>query len=107
MRSSTMVSTMARIFLHVRMGNLGAAERCIEELIGQSDKHSLVSYSAFGMCVKGGLMAARGDIMSAERFLRTGLEGRAQRRLLSVLCLFPRGAGSCPGVLRSYRRRFC
>jgi predicted ATPase/DNA-binding winged helix-turn-helix (wHTH) protein len=60
--------------LLAKMGDLEAAERCIDELVDHSDKHSLIPYHAFGLCSKGGLMAARGDLASAERWLRAGLE---------------------------------
>jgi len=60
--------------LLVKMGYLEAAERCIDELIDHSEKHSLTPFHAFGLCSKGGLMAARGDITGAERLLRLGLQ---------------------------------
>jgi tetratricopeptide (TPR) repeat protein len=60
--------------LLAKMGDLEAAEHCIDELVDHSDKHSLIPYHAFGLCSKGGLMAARGDLASAERWLRSGLE---------------------------------
>jgi non-specific serine/threonine protein kinase len=59
--------------LLVKMGDLEAAERCIDELIDHSDKHSLIPYHAFGLCSKGSLMASRGDVIAAERWLRSGL----------------------------------
>jgi tetratricopeptide (TPR) repeat protein len=61
-------------FLLVKIGQLASAERCIDELIEQSAKYSLVSYSAFGSCAKGSLLAVRGDIALADESLRTGLE---------------------------------
>jgi tetratricopeptide (TPR) repeat protein len=64
--------------LLVKMGDLEAAERRIEELIDHSEKHSLIPYYAFGLCSRGSLMAARGDLISAERWLRSGLEGTRQ-----------------------------
>ena len=61
------------IFL-VKMGYLEEAERCIDELIDHSEKHSLTPYHAFGQCSKGGLLAVRGDLVEAERLLRVGIQ---------------------------------
>jgi non-specific serine/threonine protein kinase len=60
--------------LLVQMGYLEAAERCVEELIDHSARHSLTPFHAFGLCSKGGLAAARGDLSEAERLLRLGLQ---------------------------------
>jgi predicted ATPase/DNA-binding winged helix-turn-helix (wHTH) protein len=60
--------------LLVKMGDLEAAERCIDELIDHAGKHSLIPYYAFGLCSRGSLMAVRGDNTSGERWLRSGLE---------------------------------
>jgi predicted ATPase/DNA-binding winged helix-turn-helix (wHTH) protein len=61
------------IFL-VKMGHVDEAERCIDELIVHSEQHSFTPYAAFGLCSKGGLLAARGEVAEAERLLRIGLE---------------------------------
>jgi predicted ATPase/DNA-binding winged helix-turn-helix (wHTH) protein len=58
----------------IKMGYLDEGERCIKELLKQSETHSLAPYSAFGICWKGCLAAARGDTMEAERLLRIGLQ---------------------------------
>ena len=60
--------------LLMRVGDLDAAERCIDELIDNAGKHSLIPYRAFGLCARGSLMAVRGDNASGERWLRSGLE---------------------------------
>jgi predicted ATPase/DNA-binding winged helix-turn-helix (wHTH) protein len=60
--------------LLVKVGDLEAAERCIDELIDHARRHSLIPYYAFGLCSKGSLMAVRGDNTSGERWLRSGLE---------------------------------
>jgi predicted ATPase/DNA-binding winged helix-turn-helix (wHTH) protein len=60
--------------LLVKMGFLEEAERCIDALIKHADEHSLTPFYAFGLCSKGGLMAARGDLAEAERLLRLGLQ---------------------------------
>lgn len=60
--------------LLVKMGYFDQAESCIDELIDHSAKHSLTPYHAFGLCSKGGLLAARGDLTEAERLLRLGLQ---------------------------------
>lgn len=60
--------------LLVKMGYLDQAESCIDELLDHSAKHSLTPYNAFGLCSKGGLRAARGDLTEAERLLRLGLQ---------------------------------
>jgi predicted ATPase/DNA-binding winged helix-turn-helix (wHTH) protein len=60
--------------LLVKMGDLEAAERCIDELIDHSSKYSLFPYYAFGLCSRGSLLAVRGDHASGERWLRSGLE---------------------------------
>jgi non-specific serine/threonine protein kinase len=60
--------------LLVKMGYFDQAESCIDELIDHSAKHSLTPYHAFGLCSKGGLLAARGDLAEAERLLRLGLQ---------------------------------
>jgi predicted ATPase/DNA-binding winged helix-turn-helix (wHTH) protein len=61
------------IFL-VKMGYLDEAERCIKELLKQSETHSLAPFHVFGLCSKGGLAAARGDTTEAEQLLRLGLQ---------------------------------
>jgi predicted ATPase/DNA-binding winged helix-turn-helix (wHTH) protein len=58
----------------LNMGYLDEAERCIEELIDHSEKHSLTPYHAFGLCAKGRLMAARGNPAEAQRLLRRGIQ---------------------------------
>jgi predicted ATPase/DNA-binding winged helix-turn-helix (wHTH) protein len=60
--------------LLVKMGYLEEAERCIVELIDHSERHSLTPYHAFGLCSKGGLVAASGNVAEAERLLRFGLQ---------------------------------
>jgi non-specific serine/threonine protein kinase len=60
--------------LLVKMGYLDQAESRIDELLDHSAKHSLTPYHAFGLCSKGGLLAARGDLVEAERLLRQGLQ---------------------------------
>jgi predicted ATPase len=60
--------------LLVKMGYLEEAARCIDELIDQSEQHSLTPFYAFGLCSKGGLVAARGDVGEAERLLCLGLQ---------------------------------
>jgi non-specific serine/threonine protein kinase len=60
--------------LLVKMGDLEAAELRIDELIEHADRHSLIPYYAFGLCSRGSLMATRGDLAAAERWLRSGLE---------------------------------
>jgi non-specific serine/threonine protein kinase len=64
--------------LLVQVGDLDAAERCIDELIDHADKHSLIPSYAAGLCAKGSLMAARGDLVAAERWLRSGLARRRE-----------------------------
>ena len=64
--------------LLVQVGDLDAAERSIDELIDHADKHSLIPSYAAGLCAKGSLMAARGDLVAAERWLRSGLERRRE-----------------------------
>jgi non-specific serine/threonine protein kinase len=64
--------------LLVKVGDLDAAECCIAELIDHADKHSLIPSYAAGLCAKGSLLAARGDLVPAERWLRSGLERRRQ-----------------------------
>jgi non-specific serine/threonine protein kinase len=59
--------------LLVKMSKFDEAERCIDELIDHSAKHSLTPYHAFGLCSKGGLLAARGELAEAEKLLRQGL----------------------------------
>jgi non-specific serine/threonine protein kinase len=54
--------------LLVKMGELEAAEHCIDELIDHFGKHSLIPYYAFGLCSKGSLMTARGDSAAGERW---------------------------------------
>ena len=58
----------------LNMGYLNEAERCIEELIDHSEKHSLTPYHAFGLCAKGRLMAGCGDPVEAQRLLRLGIQ---------------------------------
>lgn len=58
----------------LKMGYLDEAERCNEELIDYSGKHSLTPYHAFGLCAKGGLAAARGNPGAAEQLLRLGIQ---------------------------------
>ena len=75
-------------FLLVKAGDLSAGERCIDKLIDHSDRHSLHSFNAFGLCAKGSLMAARGDLVLAERFLRTGLERMRERAYYPYYAFF-------------------
>lgn len=77
------------IFL-VKMGYLDEAERCIDELIDHSEQHSLTPYTAFALCSKGGLMAARGELAEAERLLRIGLQ-RSRDVSYSLFDAFFRG----------------
>jgi len=56
------------------MGYLDEAERYTEELLKQSETHSLAPYHVLGICSKGELAAARGDTTEAERLLRVGLQ---------------------------------
>jgi non-specific serine/threonine protein kinase len=58
----------------VKIGDPETAEYCIGELIDHASKHSLIPYHAQGLCSKGSLMATRGDLVAAERWLRSGLE---------------------------------
>jgi non-specific serine/threonine protein kinase len=60
--------------LLVTMGYLDDAEHCIEELIDHSGKHLLHPFHAVGLCSKGSLAAARGEVTEAERLLRVGLQ---------------------------------
>jgi predicted ATPase len=60
--------------LLVRIGQLDAAERAINELIEYAGMHSLTPYKAAGMCAKGTLLAAHDDAIGAEQLLRAGLE---------------------------------
>jgi non-specific serine/threonine protein kinase len=58
----------------VKIGDAERAECCIDELIDHAGKHSLIPYYAQGLCSKGSLMATRGDLVAAERWLRSGLQ---------------------------------
>jgi predicted ATPase len=60
--------------LLVKMGFLEEAARCIDALIKHAEEHSLTPFYAFGLCCKGGLMAACGDLAEGERLLRLGLQ---------------------------------
>jgi non-specific serine/threonine protein kinase len=64
--------TLSSIML-VKLGDLKRAEGCIDELIDHAGKHALIPYYAQGLCSKGSLMATRGDLVAAERWLRSGL----------------------------------
>lgn len=88
------------IFL-VKMGYLDEAERCIEELLEHSQQHSLTPYHAFGLCSKGGLAAARGDLAEAERLLRFGLR-RSREVAYKLFEAFFRG--ELAAVLASFGR---
>ena len=85
----------------VKMGYLEDAEHCIEELIDHSGKHSLHPYHAFGLCAKGGLTAARGEMAEAERLLRTGLQ---RLRVVAYLPLVAYFQGELAAVLASSGR---
>ena len=87
--------------LLVKMGDLEAAERCIDELIDHAEKHSLTPYHAFGLCSKGGVMAARGDLVSAERWLRSGLE---RTREVAYYLFYAFFLGELAGVLAAAGR---
>ena len=67
------LSTPSSIIL-IKMGYLDEAERYTEELLKQSETHSLAPYHVLGICSKGELAAARGDTTEAERLLRVGLQ---------------------------------
>ena len=84
--------------LLVETGDLKAADlcMCIDELIDQSDKHSLSSYYAFGLCAKGCLMANRGDLAAAEEILRAGLK---RTREVNYYLFYPFFQSELAGVL--------
>jgi predicted ATPase/DNA-binding winged helix-turn-helix (wHTH) protein len=59
--------------LMLRLGDLAATERTIEELADQAAQNGLVPYTAFAACARGSLDAARGDLVSGAELLRSGL----------------------------------
>jgi non-specific serine/threonine protein kinase len=71
--SLCLVLGMVSSILLVKIDDLEVAERYIDELIDHSDKHSLVTYHALGLCAKGSLMATRGDVVTADQLLSSGL----------------------------------
>ena len=87
--------------LLVKMGFLEEAEHCIEALIKHAQQHSLTPFYAFGLCSKGGLMAARGDLSEAEQLLRSGLQ---RSREIGYLLFHAFFQGELAAVLASIGR---
>lgn len=65
--------TAPRSTLLLKMGYLEEAGREIDALIEHARAHSLTPYHAYGLCSKGCLAAAQGDLEVAERLLCLGL----------------------------------
>jgi predicted ATPase/DNA-binding winged helix-turn-helix (wHTH) protein len=59
------------IALH--LGDLATAATSIAELIQHAERHGLVPYHAYAMCMQGALEAARGDLAAGITDLRAGL----------------------------------
>jgi non-specific serine/threonine protein kinase len=59
--------------IFLSLGELEAADRYAEELIGQADKHGLRPFHAIGLCVRASVAAKRGDPESGLDPLRRGL----------------------------------
>jgi predicted ATPase/DNA-binding winged helix-turn-helix (wHTH) protein len=64
---------MTRSIIAVKTRRLDDAERVVEELLDLAEQHWLTPYYAVGICAKGGLAAAKGNLAEAERLLRLGL----------------------------------
>lgn len=62
-----------RSTLLLATGRLEEAEHYIDTLIEHARAHSLAPYHSYGVCSKGCVAAARGDLAGAEALLRAGL----------------------------------
>lgn len=65
-------------FTFLSLGELAEAEQFGEELIEHAYKHGLNPYHAAGLCIRGSVLAKRGEPASALAPLRMGLAGMRQ-----------------------------
>jgi predicted ATPase len=72
--SLSIALTAPRSTLLLKMGYLDEAEREIATLIEHTRAHSLPVHHSYGLCSKGCLAAAKGDLAEAESLLRFGLQ---------------------------------
>lgn len=73
-------------FTFISLGNLGASEQIGEELIDHAYKHGMHPFHAAGMCIRGSVLARRGEAAASIGPLRTGLAGM---REASYLLFYP------------------
>ena len=94
------------------VGDLAAAERYVEMLLDQSDKHALPLWRAWGRSYQAVLVIRQGDIATGLRLLRAGMDelnkSRSTLRILPLLAEMAEAlgkSGSLPtGSPRSMRR---
>jgi predicted ATPase/DNA-binding winged helix-turn-helix (wHTH) protein len=83
------------IALHT--GDMAAAEHYVEMLLGDSTRHALALFRAWGRCHQGVLVIRRGDLATGLQLLRTGLdelgEARSALRFLAFLSEMAVGLG--------------
>lgn len=73
-------------FTFLSLGNLNLSEQIGEELIEHAYKHGMQPFHAAGMCVRGSVLARRGEPAAAISPLRTGLAGMQEA---SYLLFYP------------------
>jgi non-specific serine/threonine protein kinase len=84
--SLCLVLGITTITVLVPIGDFGLAESCIDQVIDHAHRHSLPPYHAVGLCAKGSLMAARGDVAAANQLLEAGL---AHMREVALYFYYP------------------
>ncbi|TCR63021.1 winged helix-turn-helix domain-containing protein [Bosea sp. BK604] len=73
-------------FTFISLGDLNRSEQIAEELVEHAYKHGMIPFHAAGLCIRGSVLARRGEPAAAIAPLRTGLAGMQQA---SYLLFYP------------------
>ncbi len=73
-------------FTFITLGKLGPSEQIGEELVEHAYKHGMQPFHAAGLCIRGSVLAKRGEPAAAIAPLRTGLAGMQEA---SYLLFYP------------------
>ncbi|HUB13814.1 MAG TPA: winged helix-turn-helix domain-containing protein [Acetobacteraceae bacterium] len=66
--------TWCGCIIPLRLGELQTAQRSVARLVNMTQSHGMRHDYARGLCLEGQLSARRGDVVTAERLLRAGLQ---------------------------------
>lgn len=69
-------------FTFICLGDLGRSEQIGEELVEHAYKHGMQPFHAAGLCIRGSVLAKRGEPAAAIAPLRTGLTGMQEAAYL-------------------------